>query len=488
MDRTLLAALAKDLGNARVLCVGDAMLDRFVQGSVGRISPEAPIPVLKVERENAMLGGAGNVVRNVGALGGSVHFISAVGDDAPGREVRALLDQAKGASSTLIDWGPRPTSVKTRFIAARQQMLRADAESSESVGERIGRRLIDALARHIGDYEVLVLSDYGKGLLANGVAAEMISIAKKAGKAVVVDPKGTDYSAYAGASVVTPNRRELADVTGGAVNDDASVIEAAESLIRGCRFGAVLATRGQDGMTLVRSDDQAIHLTAEAREVFDVSGAGDTVVAALSAAISVGATLENAADIANVAAGVVVGKAGTAAAHVRDVVAAIHRRDPRKAGHKILDIAAMMDEVDRWRGRDLTIGFANGCFDLLHPGHLSLLKQAAAACDRLIVGLNSDASVKRLKGPARPIQDEGARATVLASLGMVDAVVVFEQDTPLELVEALLPDVLVKGEDYGEDEIVGGPAVKAAGGRVLLATLEPGHSTTNTIAKLKATT
>lgn len=486
VDRTSLISLTTDLNKARVLCLGDVMLDRFVQGTVERISPEAPIPVLNVSWENNMLGGAGNVVRNITALGAQVHFISAVGNDEAGFDVTRLVGETRGAKATLVNTGLRPTSVKTRFIAGQQQMLRTDWESSEALEAAQREELLSAMREHIGKCDVVVLSDYGKGLLTNGAAADFIALANDAGKPVIVDPKGTDYAIYAGAALITPNRKELAEATGMAVNDDGSVIAAAQWLIDQYSFGAVLATRSQDGMTLVRSDGHVTHLKAEAKEVFDVSGAGDTVVACMSVAMGIGAALEEGADLANVAAGIVVSKTGTAAAYINDVVTAIHHRDIMTAEAKVLDIESLKDQVDLWRRRGLKVGFTNGCFDLLHPGHLSLLHQASLACDKLIVGLNSDASVERLKGPTRPIQGEAARSAVLASLGMVDAVVIFDEDTPMKVIEALLPDILVKGADYTEDQVVGGSVVKAAGGKVVLANLEPGHSTTNTIARLSS--
>ena len=469
-----------------VLCIGDAMLDRFVYGAVDRISPEAPIPVLRVEREAAMLGGAGNVVRNLVALGAAPAFLSLIGDDAAGRELQGLVAEHPSIISAIVVDGGRQTTIKTRFVASSQQLLRADRESTRAVGHEARARLLADADRLLPAAAVLVLSDYGKGLLAPPMAEELIRRARALGKPVVVDPKGTDYGIYRGATVLTPNRKELRDATGFPVECDEDIVDAARQLIERCGLEAVLVTRSQDGMTLVQADGAVHHLPAEAQEVFDVSGAGDTVVATLAAALGSGASLVEGARIANAAAGIVVAKVGTAVAYAHEVIAALHQDDLLRDEGKIAESDAALEMVLRWRRKDLKVGFTNGCFDLLHPGHVSLLNQAKAACDRLVVGLNSDASVARLKGPSRPVQSEAARATVLASLASVDLVVIFGEDTPLELIETLLPDVLVKGADYTVDKVVGAEVVQARGGKVVLAELIDGCSTTNTIKRLQA--
>jgi len=483
-DRSALIPLVEMLTEARVVVVGDAMLDRFVYGAVERISPEAPIPVLRIERETTMLGGAGNVVRNVVALGGRARLVAAIGDDAAGAEVAALMQELGGAAPDLVVTPARPTSIKTRYIAGSQQMLRADRETTAPLEGDAARRIVETTLRALPASRVAVLSDYGKGVLPKDVTATIIAAAAKAGKPVVVDPKGRDYGRYRGATVITPNRRELSEATGLKTDGDEAVVDAAKHLIAEHGFTAVLATRSQDGMTLVTDGGAALHLRAEAREVFDVSGAGDTVVAAVAAALAAGAPLPSAAALANVAAGIVVGKIGTAAAYTGEVIAALHHQDLAGAEAKVLTAKQALERILLWRRKGLKIGFTNGCFDLLHPGHIALLKQARAACDRLVVGLNSDSSVKAIKGPDRPIQNETARATVLASLASVDLVVLFGEPTPLALIEAFRPDVLVKGADYAKDQVVGGDLVESYGGRVLLAELVPGHSTTATIARL----
>ena len=483
-ERSDLIPLVDALPQASVLCLGDVMLDTFVHGEVDRISPEAPIPVLRITGETRMLGGAGNVVRNLAALGARTRFLSIVGDDPAGDEVRALVAAEPGVESDLRTVAGRPTTIKTRFVSGTQQILRTDRETVRETDGDLQNQLTAAVEAAVKDHKVLVLSDYGKGVLSDATLGRVIAAAKAAGTTVIIDPKGSDYSRYRGAGILTPNLKELAAATRLPVGTDEQVIAAARGLVDSLDLTAVLVTRSRDGMTLVPAESDVLHLAAEAREVFDVSGAGDTVVATLAASLAAGAALDRAAALANLAAGIVVGKVGTAVAYAGDLVSELHHQDLSDAEAKVSGLEQLLDRVAAWRRRGLTVGFTNGCFDLLHPGHVSLLRQAKAQCDRLIVGLNSDASVKRLKGSERPVQGEAARATVLASLASVDAVVLFSEDTPLTLIEALLPDVLVKGADYTIDQVVGREVVENAGGRVHLAQLEAGHSTTATIARL----
>ena len=475
-----MAAQVQALRDARVLCLGDVMLDRYVYGEVSRVSPEAPIPVCRVTNERAMLGGAGNVARNLAALGAGIAFITVTGDDDAGAEIAALLAELDGAATVLTAPG-RPTTVKTRYIADGQQLLRADRETEAEIPPHIEDAIAARLDRAIADVGAVILSDYGKGVLTPGLTGRVIEAARGAGKPVVVDPKGPDYRVYRGATVLTPNRRELAEASRMADGTDDEIVAAARHIVARCEVGSVLVTRGGDGMTLV-DGATALHLAAEAREVFDVSGAGDTVVAALGAALAAGLEAGDAAALANVAAGIVVAKSGTAVAGADEIVDALRAGELKSGERKSVGLPAALDRLATWRARGLAIGFTNGCFDLIHPGHVSLL--ARAACDRLIVGLNSDASTHRLKGDDRPVQGAAARAAVLGSLASVDLVVIFEDDTPIALIEALRPDVLVKGADYSLDEVVGGDLVRGYGGRVVLADIEPGHSTTATISRM----
>ncbi|MFC4167592.1 D-glycero-beta-D-manno-heptose-7-phosphate kinase [Teichococcus aestuarii] len=482
VDAADLAEAVRQLKRASVLVVGDAMLDRYVYGRVTRISPEAPVPVLGVEREVAMPGGAGNVVRNLTALGAAVAFLSVVGDDQAGSDLTGLIGGQPRVEPWLLVQGGRATTTKTRFIANGQQMLRADHEIARAVHPRLADRLVRIATDTVAATSVMVLSDYRKGVLAGDVPERLIAAAKAAGRRIVVDPKGEDFSRYAGADVITPNRAELALATGMPVDTEEEIVAAARALQRHHGFPAVLVTRSEDGMTLLEGD-VVHHLPAEAPEVHDVSGAGDTVVAVLAAGYAAGLPLPLAARIANIAGGLVVGKVGTAVAREADLLEAL--TPERGALRKVLRRAAAAEQVERWRQRGWRVGFTNGCFDLLHPGHVHLLEQARSWCDRLVVGVNADSSVKRLKGPARPIQPEAARAAVLASLATVDLVTVFEEDTPVELIELLRPDVLVKGADYTVDQVVGGELVQEWGGVVKLAALLPGNSTTATVARMR---
>lgn len=479
-----LMALIDRLADTRVLCVGDVMLDRFVSGRVERISPEAPVPVLRVDDEVSMLGGVGNVARNITALGASVDIVTVVGDDDTGHEVSGLFGTDAGITAHLIAEKGRRTGIKTRYIGGAQQLLRTDRETIAAIKDASAKKVLSATKKALKACDAVVLSDYGKGVLTPAVAGGVIDLAKAAGKPVIVDPKGRDFWRYQGADVITPNRKELGDVVGHATETQAEIIEAARLLLVENDFGAVLATRSQDGMTFVSAEGTIDHLPAEAREVFDVSGAGDTVVAALAAGRGAKAGWVEAASLANVAAGIAVGKVGTAVARIEEIVQAIQHQDRERSGSKVFALPQLRERVSLWRRGGKKVGFTNGCFDLLHPGHVSLLAQARKACDRLVVGLNSDASVKRLKGESRPVQDEASRAAVLASLASVDAVVLFADDTPLALIDTLKPDVLVKGADYTVETVVGSDIVLGYGGEVLLADLEDGHSTTGTIKRM----
>ncbi len=484
-DQSHLAKYLGDFPHGRIVCVGDVMLDRFVAGSVERISPEAPIPVLKVARENAMPGGAGNVAVNVAGLGGQAQLFGVVGDDGAARELAALLDDAAGVESALVTDAARPTTIKTRYVAAGQQLLRADYEDTAPVAAATEAGLRAALGPAIADANAVVVSDYGKGALTDAVLGEVMERAADAGVPVIVDPAGRDYGRYRGAAVISPNRAELEGATGLSCVEDADVEQAARAIIGSCDVASVLVTRGNRGLSLV-TPDLAHHVPVRAREVFDVSGAGDTVLAAFALAGAAGASPLDAAQLANAAAGIVVSKVGTAVVRTDDLAAALHGADILASDAKVKPRASALEIIQRWRARGDRIGFTNGCFDLVHAGHVSLLTQAKAACDRLVVGLNSDESVRRLKGGGRPLQQEASRSLVLASLSGVDLVVVFAEDTPQTLIEAIRPDILVKGADYSVDEVVGADFVRGYGGKVLLAEILSGHSTTETIARMTA--
>jgi D-beta-D-heptose 7-phosphate kinase/D-beta-D-heptose 1-phosphate adenosyltransferase len=472
------------LNNAIVLCIGDVMLDQYVYGGVDRVSPEAPIPVLNVSRRTQALGGAGNVACNIAALGAVPQLVSVIGDDAPGGQVRELLADAGAIVPQLLVDTARPTTVKTRFIAGSQQLLRADDESVGGLAPDLLRSVVETATAALGSSApgALILSDYGKGVLPDDVIRQLIAAAQAAKVPVIIDPKGTDCTKYAGADVLTPNRKELGEATRMATGSSDEIVGAARHLVESCGVRHVLVTRGGEGMSLVSAEGAPVHLPALAREIFDVSGAGDTVVAVLASGLAAGMSVAEAAQLANVAAGLVVAKVGTAVVRNAELADAVDAA--ASVADKVVDQKQLAERIAQWRSRGLTVGFTNGCFDLVHPGHVSLLEQAERECDRLIVGVNSDASVGRLKGAGRPVQDAKARCRVLASVAAVDAVIVFDDDTPIELIRQFRPDVLVKGADYELDEVVGGDMVQEYGGRVVLAELVDGFSTTATIERL----
>jgi D-beta-D-heptose 7-phosphate kinase/D-beta-D-heptose 1-phosphate adenosyltransferase len=480
-DQSELATALEKMAAARVLCVGDVMLDRFVYGDVRRISPEAPIPVFRTGEHISMLGGAGNVARNAAGLGAQVHFVSVTGDDGAGAEVSGLFSELPGAQFEIFTDGTRKTSIKTRYIASGQQMMRADDETVAPLGKDLRAKLFAAAETALDICPVMILADYAKGVLADGVAGALIKLAKARGVTVIVDPQGFDYAPYSGAQLITPNRKELGEASGLPVESDADIAAAARQLIKAHKIDAVLATRSADGMTLIRGNDGVRHFPAHAREVFDVSGAGDTVAATLGVALAGGLREDQAVQLANVAAGIVVGKVGTAVAYRGDVAAALLGGLPTGGGDKVQSLQAALGRVREWRAQGAKIGLASGCFDLLHPGHLAVIRKAKSACGRLIIGINSDASTHRLKGPERPIQNEAARAEVIASLEAVDMVVIFGEDTPEALIGAIKPDVFVKGADYAVDDLPEAAIIKSYGGEIILAEMEDGYSTTATI-------
>jgi D-beta-D-heptose 7-phosphate kinase/D-beta-D-heptose 1-phosphate adenosyltransferase len=475
-----------NIGQQTILCVGDLMLDDFVYGEVGRISPEAPAPVLAVKRNEVAIGGAGNVARNIASLGARCIFVGLVGDDDAGRDVIARLQAEQLVEPSLVVDRTRPTTRKMRFVSEHfsTHLLRADWEVAAPVdADREGELIARALAA-LPRVGAVVLSDYAKGVLTPRVIRAVIDAAKRARIPVIVDPKAADYSVYRGATVITPNRRELSAATRREAVGDAAIHTAAEELAGIVACEAVVVTRSEEGMSLYARGEAPLHVPAYAVKVRDVSGPGDTVVAILAVMLAIGADYETAMRAANAGAAVVVGKPGTATVSVNELR---HRLLPAAATaleDKIVFDRSVLDQrLAEWRRQRLRIGFTNGCFDLLHRGHIRLMAEARSACDRLVVGLNSDDSVSRLKGAGRPIQDVISRADVLAALEAVDLVVVFEEDTPLELIRQVRPAVLVKGGDYTRTEVVGHDVVEAHGGEVLLIDLVPGHSTTSMVAR-----
>lgn len=499
-DLSYLQDFIPRMAEKSVLVIGDIMLDRFIYGDANRISPEGPIPVLTVKRETQMLGGAGNVLSNLSGLGVKTHILSIVGDDAAAQNIRQIVKGYRADCAGILTTKDRPTIVKTRFIAASQQLLRTDWEQIVALPADIEKAIIANALTLIPQVQAIVLSDYGKGMLTKTLIAAVIAAARAAGVPVLVDPKAKDYTIYTGASIITPNSKELANATTLPTDTDDHIEAAAKTLLQQTKITAIVATRSQDGMSILgEANDPALHLKTKALEVFDVSGAGDTVIAVIAAAIAAGANIYEAAAIANIAAGIVVAKIGTAPIRHEELLSALASVEPATKGGQgpkhfrqapLCSWEEAAEHVGRWHARGLKVGFTNGCFDILHSGHTSYLNMARARCDRLVVAINCDDSISRLKGAERPINDQISRAAVLGALGSVDLVVLFgsnaaESDEPVLLLKKLTPDVLIKGDDYTIDTVIGADYVLSTGGEVWLAPLEKGKSTTKIIEKLK---
>ena len=451
---------------SKVFVLGDVMLDKFVYGHVERISPEAPIPVLHHQSEKAMLGGAANVARNIVALGGHAILVGALGVDPEGDLIAGPLVDGDGIVGRFVRVHDHPTTTKVRYVSGGHQIMRLDIERRLHMGPYEIDTICGWLNDAADEISAVVLSDYAKGVLIPGLVRRVIETSRARGIPVVVDTKTRDVARFAGATIMTPNAAEAASITGVDCTDDRHAEIAAKILYERAKVEAVVLTRGAKGMTIFHPNDHeewVAHIPTHALEVFDVSGAGDTVVATLALALSVDASIKAAASIGNAAAGIAVGKRGTAPVRARELSTALGagEGDP-----KIVDHDGAEEIVADWKARGLKVGFTNGCFDLLHPGHVELLKRSRAVCDRLVVALNTDASVRRLKGDTRPVQSEYARSIVMAALDSVDLVTLFDDDTPLNLIRLLRPDLLIKGADYTIATVVGADFVTAYGGRV----------------------
>ncbi len=474
---------------ARILIVGDIMLDRYIWGQVKRISPEAPVPVVKKQRVTETLGGAGNVANNLAGLGCQVAVVGVCGDDQTAAALKTLLDQ-KGIIDDLVSDAARPTIAKTRIMAHKQQVLRLDEEDTQDMSAAVMQKVQAQVVREIARCQVLIVSDYGKGLLASEqMVPWLIALARDQSVPVLVDPKGTCWERYQGATCITPNTAELEALVGSPLAEDSDLLIASAREVRNrLALEWLLVTRGAQGMCLIGPEKEPILIPAQARDVYDVSGAGDTVIATLAAVLSSGADFEQAAGVANVAAGIVVGKLGTQPILASELATALQFTKQQRfypyAAAKMTALDAALAKVQEWKAAAETLVFTNGCFDLLHPGHISLLYQARALGDRLIVGLNTDASVRRLKGPHRPILQQEDRAAMLSALACVDLVVHFDEDTPLDLIKAIQPHILVKGSDYRPQQVVGKEVVEGYGGRVKLVDLVQGYSTTGLARKV----
>jgi len=463
-----------DFSSARVLVAGDVMLDRYWSGGTERISPEAPVPVVHVGERHDRLGGAGNVAANLVALGATVGLLGVIGNDEAGAAVRENLNE-RGISDHLLTTDDAPTIVKLRITSRNQQLIRLDFEQQTYCAD-----LADRYAKLLTDYDLVILSDYAKGSLRD--IAALVQAARAQDKLVVIDPKGSDYSRYTGATVITPNRSEFELAANTADHSDETLLERVAAMRSELQLNALLLTRSEEGMSLFQPDAEPVHLPTEAREVFDVTGAGDTVAATLAAALAAGQSMESAARLANLAAGIVVGKIGAAQVTPTELRRAAHQRFGSPNG--MVPRAQLAEIIAAAKAAGERIVFTNGCFDLLHPGHVAYLEQAKQLGDRLIVAVNDDASVSRLKGDSRPINPVAQRMAVLAGLASVDWVTEFSEDTPAELIAAVNPEVLVKGGDYKAEEIAGYDSVSANGGQVCILDFLEGYSTSAMVKRI----
>ena len=472
----------------RILVVGDLMLDRFSYGSVGRISPEAPAAVINLDRVEEAVGGAGNVARNITSLDAHCDLLGMVGTDEAANVISRCLAALPNVEAYLIHAPERVTTVKNRFVAKlhNTHLLRADVEDASPIPSELQQKVVSLATQVMPQVDAVLLSDYSKGLLTDDAIGKIIESAHSNGKFVVVDPKGQRYERYAGADFMTPNLGELGQATNSLVDTEERQVAAARKLLETSKSRAVLVTRGEQGVLIVPVKEEATSFVATARRVVDVSGAGDTLAASFALALASGASVVNAARLANYAAGIAVSKFGTASVTHRELSDALLSRPDFHVQSKIFKTASELRQgVAKWREEGLVVGFTNGCFDIIHEGHVELLAEARSHCDRLVVAINSDASISKLKGPSRPIQSERARARVISALAFVDSVITFDAETPIDLIIDLKPNVLIKGADYKVEEVVGRSVVEQSGGRVILVPLVPNSSTTKIVEKMR---
>lgn len=471
-------------GPLHALVIGDVMLDRYLLGEVNRISPEAPVPVVLIKSEQQRVGGAANVAANLALLGIQTKMVGQLGQDNEGKALLTAMQAHGIATDAMLTTAIRPTIAKTRILGGHQQMLRLDQENTQALSAEEAAALLLKIDTALAQAPALViLSDYAKGLLTESVCQQVIQRCRAQGIPVLVDPKGRDYSKYRGATALTPNKKETAEACDTSQQDPA-LIDKATSLKHALQLDFLAVTRGEEGITLI--DDSTHHLSATAKQVFDVSGAGDTVIATLAAGLMHGLSALDSLSLANIAAGVVVGKVGTVPITKAELLDALMMAQGNEQAHKICTLNELILRVQSWKQQGFKIVFTNGCFDLLHAGHVTYLEAAKKRGDKLVLGLNTDRSVSALKGPTRPVVNENDRARVLAALEAVDAVILFDEDTPLNLINAVQPNVIAKGSDYTADQVVGGKEVVSWGGEIALIDLVAGRSTTNLIKKMHA--
>lgn len=488
MHAQLLDVVRNKLGNPEhqgwALVVGDLMLDRYLIGEVERISPEAPVPIVRLKNQYERVGGAANVAANLAKLGIATRIAGCIGNDADGQILLKMMEQSGIAAPCVMQSAQRPTTTKTRILGGHQQMMRVDQESREAISDTETQKMLALVLEQLAQKPAIVLlSDYAKGVLSKTLCEQVIQRCRALGIPVLVDPKGLDYSKYRGATALTPNKRETAEVCKIDIRDDPALLAAAADLRAALSLDFLAVTRGEEGISIIEAE-QTQHIAASAKQVFDVSGAGDTVIATLAAGLIAGLSHSDALQLANIAAGIVVGKVGTVPISYEELLDELLVQTTSAQAGKIYDFTGLKTQIERWRSNGERIVFTNGCFDLLHAGHVVYLEAARKMGDRLVLGLNTDRSVRALKGDSRPVVNEADRARVLAALESVDAVILFDDDTPLNLIKTIRPDVLAKGSDYSEEQVVGAKEVRTWGGQVALIDLVAGRSTTALINKL----
>lgn len=473
----LLPMLCPDFSRCKIIVIGDVMLDRYWHGDTSRISPEAPVPVVRIEQDEERVGGAANVAVNVQSLSVQTTLISVIGKDETGGKLQGLLKE-KGVQCRLIESLRHNTTLKLRVLGRHQQLIRLDFESNHPCSLE---QILESLEQLISSADILILSDYAKGVLAN--PKPLIECARRHGVKVLVDPKNADLSVYQGANILTPNLSEF-EAAVGPCNNTAEIEKNALNLVEQLGLDALLVTRGSQGMSLIQADKPARHICAKAKEVFDITGAGDTVIAVLAACLAAGTPIEEASEMANIAAGIAVGRLGTATITREELQAALGAAENVSLEKGVTSLTTLLPEIARRKVRNEKIVFTNGCFDVLHAGHVTYLQQARALGDCLVVAVNDDDSVRRLKGQTRPINPLPERLQVLAALACVDYVISFSEDTPLNVIEQVLPHILVKGGDYTPEEVVGGTKVINHGGKIKILPFVPGCSTTSMLERV----
>ena len=467
----------------RIMVVGDLILDEYIWGSVSRISPEAPVPILETKSENLTLGGAANVANNLVALGCEVHLVGAIGNDEKGDKLLSLIESKKISSKGIFRFVYRPTTSKIRVIGHNQQILRIDKEDNRPITEETESKIIKFINKTLPDMDIVICSDYRKGILTEKVFSAIIHRAKNSKKQVIVDPKSSNFEFYQGASIITPNQLEVEKAVPIKIQDKIDLDRAAEYLLNLTHAESILITRGKDGMTLYPSKENPIDIPTQAKEVFDVTGAGDTVVSVLAMALSIGFNYQDSAWLSNVAASIVVGKIGTAVVTLSEIDEYLHE-EMLRTSKSVLSLEELIKIVSLAKSVGKTVVFTNGCFDLIHGGHIEFLQKAREKGDLLIVGLNSDQSVKSIKGNDRPIKTQKERANIISALKSVDYITIFNETTPEEMIRQVRPDILVKGDDYNKHEVAGREIVEGYGAKVELIPIIKGLSTTNIVTKI----